>query len=148
MRDYHADNLLWLPEREGVKRVGILDFQDAVVGSPAYDMVSFLEDARRDVDADTVNAVIEQYLSATGQQQESFMAAYALLGAQRNCKIIGIFVRLCVRDGKSNYLSYLPRVWGHLMNDLKHPMLEGMALWMEKNIRPEWRGVITPSSTT
>jgi aminoglycoside/choline kinase family phosphotransferase len=144
LRDYHADNLLWLPQRDSVKAVGLLDFQDAVIGSPAYDVVSFLEDARRDVNSTTVEKVITHYLKATGQNAENFKTAYALLGAQRNCKIIGIFVRLCVRDGKSNYLGYLPRVWGHLMNDLKHPMLSELAGWIEKNIKPEWRGVIEP----
>lgn len=144
LRDYHADNLLWLPDREGAQRVGLLDFQDAVIGAPAYDMVSFLEDARRDVSEGVVKQCIDHYLAATGQERESFMASYALLGVQRNCKIVGIFVRLCVRDGKPNYLSYLPRVWGHLMRDLQHPLLAELRAWMEKHIAPQWRGVITP----
>lgn len=144
MRDYHADNLLWMPERKGTQKVGLLDFQDAVAGSPAYDMVSFLEDARRDVSDATVAATIEQYVNSTGMKKDEFMTSYALLGAQRNCKIVGIFVRLCVRDGKQNYLSFLPRVWRHLQNDLKHPQMKELAAWMDKHIRPEWRGVITP----
>lgn len=143
MRDYHADNLLWIPERKGTQKVGLLDFQDAVAGSPAYDMVSFLEDARRDVSDATVAATIEQYVNSTGMKKDDFMTSYALLGAQRNCKIVGIFVRLCVRDGKQNYLSFLPRVWGHLHNDLKHPQMKELAAWMDKYIKPEWRGVIS-----
>ncbi len=143
MRDYHADNLLWMPEREGTRKVGLLDFQDAVAGSPAYDMVSFLEDARRDVSSATVAAIIEQYVNSTGIRKDDFMTSYALLGAQRNCKIIGIFVRLCVRDGKQNYLSFLPRVWGHLQADLKHPQMKELAQWMDKHIKPQWRGVIS-----
>ena len=127
LRDYHADNLLWLPERTGLQRVGLLDFQDGVIGSPAYDMVSFLEDARRDVSADTVKKTITHYLERTKIPQEDFSAAYALLGAQRNCKIIGIFVRLAVRDGKQQYISYLPRVWAHLEHDLRHPLLAPLA---------------------
>lgn len=144
LRDYHADNLLWLPKRQGNKRVGLLDFQDAVIGSPAYDMVSYLEDARRDVSPEVVQASVKAYLNETGLNRDKFMISYALLGAQRNCKIIGIFVRLCVRDGKQNYLGYLPRVWAHLLHDVSHPALSVLAVWLERHILPEWRGVITP----
>jgi aminoglycoside/choline kinase family phosphotransferase len=143
MRDYHADNLLWLPERQGIKRVGLLDFQDAVIGSPAYDVVSFLEDARRDVSASTVDHVLNHYLQRTGIGKNEFLTAYALLGAQRNCKIIGIFVRLAVRDGKQQYLSYLPRVWRHLEHDMKHPLLEPLREWMDATIKTELRGAIS-----
>lgn len=141
-RDYHADNLLWLPERKGAARVGLLDFQDARLGASAYDMVSFLEDARRDVEEATVSACLAHYLKETGQQEKRFMRDYAVLGAQRNCKIVGIFTRLAVRDGKHHYLKLLPRVWGHLQHDLRHPFLEPVALWMERHIAPEWRGEI------
>jgi aminoglycoside/choline kinase family phosphotransferase len=139
MRDYHADNLLWLGERAGLKRVGLLDFQDAVIGSPAYDMVSFLEDARRDVTSKTVQNLISHYIQNTGVSKDNFMTAYAILGAQRNCKIIGIFARLAVRDNKKNYLSYLPRVWKHLEQDLQHPDLKPLRNWMDRIIKPEWR---------
>lgn len=144
LRDYHADNLLWLPQREGIKAVGLLDFQDGVIGSPAYDMVSFLEDARRDVAPATVERVLAYYLERTGMAAEDFATAYALLGAQRNCKIVGIFVRLAVRDGKRNYLSYLPRVWGHLQRDLLHPALQPLKQWIDEVVEPAWRGAITP----
>jgi aminoglycoside/choline kinase family phosphotransferase len=146
LRDYHADNLIWLPERKGAKRVGLLDFQDAVVGSPAYDMVSFLEDARRDVETSTVIHVLQYYLEHTHLPAEDFMAAYALLGAQRNCKIIGIFTRLAVRDGKHQYLSCLPRVWRHLERDLSHPLLKPLQDWMEKRIPVQARGIIDVGS--
>jgi len=146
MRDYHADNLLWLPARVGIKCVGLLDFQDAVVGSPAYDMVSFLEDARRDVKPETVAKVIDRYLESTAIPRADFMAAYALLGAQRNCKIIGIFVRLALRDGKQHYLSYLPRVWAHLEHDLNHPLLAPLKVWMDKIVKPEWRNPVILSN--
>jgi N-acetylmuramate 1-kinase len=141
LRDYHADNLLWLPERTGVQRVGLLDFQDAVIGSSAYDVVSFLEDARRDVSEHTVQCVLDYYLQKTKQERDAFMASYALLGAQRNCKIIGIFVRLAVRDKKPQYLSFLPRVWRHLQRDLQHPLLADLGAWCDANIPQGWRGV-------
>lgn len=141
-RDYHADNLMWLPQREGVQRVGLLDFQDAVVGDAAYDMVSLLEDARRDVPPALAQAMIDHYLSQTHVPRRLFEANYAVLGAQRNCKIIGIFVRLCVRDGKRHYLQYLPRVWAHLERDLSHPALTALRQWMEHHAGREFRGVI------
>jgi len=140
LRDYHADNLLWLPEREAIKRVGLLDFQDAVIGSPAYDMVSFLEDARRDVNVAARDRVLSYYLESTRIAEADFRASYALLGAQRNCKIIGIFTRLAVRDGKRHYLSYLPRVWRHLEHDLQHPLLASLRQWMDRHIMPVLRG--------
>ena len=142
LRDYHADNLLWLPDRHGVKRVGQLDFQDALIGHGAYDLVSLLEDARRDVRVETVEACIAHYLRETGVSAEGFHHAYALLGAQRNAKIIGIFVRLGVRDGKAHYTNYLPRVWQHFHHDLAHPALADVRAWVAKHIKPEWQGAI------
>ncbi|MEO0426846.1 MAG: phosphotransferase [Pseudomonadota bacterium] len=121
LRDYHAENLLWLPERAGCARVGLLDYQDALLGHPAYDLVSLLEDARRDTTPELREAMIARYLErrgATGDEAESFRAAYATLGAQRNLKIVGIFARLCLRDGKPRYLELIPRVWAHLERDL------------------------------
>lgn len=133
LRDYHADNLMWLPERKGVKKVGLLDFQDAVIGSPAYDMVSLLEDARRDVQAETVSLMINRYLAAVPSiNRKNFLAAYAILGAQRNCKIVGIFSRLSARDGNPAYLKLLPRVWQHIMHDIQHPLLQPLKKWFER----------------
>lgn len=122
-RDYHAENLLWLPHRSGVARVGLLDFQDAMAGHPAYDLVSLLEDARRDVPAPLQDAMIMRYLALTGLPEVPFRAAYAALGAQRNLRILGVFARLCIRDGKPQYTDLIPRVWGHLQRDLTHPAL-------------------------
>jgi aminoglycoside/choline kinase family phosphotransferase len=140
LRDYHADNLLWLPKRRGLARVGLLDFQDAVVGSIAYDLVSLLEDARRDLRPETVTCSLARYLAARPEiDAEGFTAAYALLGAQRNAKIIGIFTRLCVRDQKPGYLDYLPRVWRHLEHDLAHPALAPIKEWIDREIPPERR---------
>ncbi len=148
LRDYHADNLLWMPEREGVARVGLLDFQDAVMGSPAYDLVSFIEDARRDVAPETAMTAINHYIQQMQWESDSFMALYALLGAQRNCKIIGIFTRLAVRDNKHNYLNLLPRVWKHLENDMEHPIIRPLRAWMDEALPlTELRGIPSLETT-
>lgn len=135
-RDYHADNLLWLADRKGHRAVGMLDYQDALWGDPAYDLVSLLEDARRDVKPGTVKRCL-------AGMSGDFATRYAVLGAQRNAKIIGIFTRLCVRDGKANYLSYLPRVWGHFLHDLQHPALASIARFVDTHVPKEWRGAFT-----
>ncbi len=134
LRDYHAENLLWLPGRQGIARVGLLDFQDALAGHPAYDLVSLLEDARRDTSAELRAAMLARYLDATGLPRDGFLAACAALGAQRNLKIIGIFARLCRRDGKRDYLPLVPRVWGHLVNDLSHPLLAALRDWVLRHV--------------
>lgn len=126
LRDYHAENLLWLADRDGIARVGLLDFQDALAGHPAYDLVSLLEDARRDTSADLRETMLRRYIKATGVDPQSFRLAYATLGAQRNLKIIGIFARLWLRDGKPAYLDLMPRVWAHLQHDLAHPELAAL----------------------
>lgn len=126
LRDYHAENLIWLPDRDGVARVGLLDFQDAMLGHPAYDLVSLLEDARRDVAPALQDRMRARYVAATGADGAAFARAYALVGAQRNLRILGVFVRLCRRDGKPGYLPLLPRVWTNLMADLDHPALSGL----------------------
>jgi len=147
-RDYHADNLMWLPERESHKRVGLLDFQDGVYGDAAYDLVSLLEDARRDVPQTLANAMLNRYIAMLGIDRDRFLTAYAVLGAQRNCKIVGIFSRLAARDGKLSYLQFLPRVWRHLEHDLEHPLLAPLKNWMNKYIPTDKRGVITISANT
>lgn len=141
-RDYHADNLMWLPERRGSARVGLLDFQDGVYGDAAYDVVSLLEDARRDVPQPLADAMIARYIAASGVDPQQFRAAYAVLGAQRNCKIIGIFSRLAARDGKLHYLHMLPRVWRHLEHDVTHPQLVELQHWLDRYVSEEARGVI------
>jgi len=140
LRDYHADNLMWLSDRNGVQNVGLLDFQDAVIGSPVYDIVSLLEDARRDVKKETVDACIEYYLNARKSiDADDFKRVYAILGAQRNCKIVGIFTRLALRDNKPRYLDYLSRVWGHVNHDLEHPCLAKLKVWMDECIPQQYR---------
>ncbi len=123
LRDYHAENLIWLPERAGLARVGLLDFQLAQMGQPAYDLVSLLQDARRDVGLDTEAGLVRHFASVTGQDADRFCAAYATVGAQRALRILGIFARLCLVAGKPAYVRLMPRVWDQLQRNLAHPAL-------------------------
>lgn len=122
-RDYHAENLLWLPDREGVARVGLLDFQDAMAGHRAYDLVSLLQDARRDVSPELEIEMLDRYVTSSEQSRDTFDAAYHLLGAQRNLRIIGVFARLSMHFAKPHYVDFIPRVWDYLLRDLDHPAL-------------------------
>ena len=139
LRDFHAGNLMWLPARgegsdgRGFRRVGLLDFQDARAGPAAYDLVSLLQDARRDLRSGLEAAMIARYLRASPDlDNEAFRAAYAILGAQRAVRIVGVFHRLARRDGKPAYLAHLPRVWGHLDGNLAHPALAPVRAWFER----------------
>ena len=140
LRDFHAGNLMWLPVRgdagcgtPGLRRVGLLDFQDARAGPAAYDLVSLLQDARRDLGAGLEAAMVARYLDgASGIDAVAFRAAYAILGAQRAVRIVGVFHRLARRDGKPAYLAYLPRVWGHLDANLAHPALAPVRAWFDR----------------
>lgn len=123
LRDYHAENLIWLPERSQLARVGLLDFQDAMRGSAAYDVASLLGDARRDVGAGLARRMSERYATRTGREPAAFSAELAAVGAQRNLRIIGVFSRLCIRDAKPHYVDLIPRVWRMLERDLAHPEL-------------------------
>jgi len=120
LRDYHADNLMLLENKIGVRSVGLLDFQDAVIGVGAYDLVSLLEDARRDVDAQLQEKMLQHYFKKSNCNQEQFWLDYQILSLQRNIKIIGIFSRLAFRDNKTNYLNFLPRVFGYVNSRLKN----------------------------
>lgn len=138
-RDYHAQNLLWLPQREGVARAGMIDFQDAVAGARSYDLVSLLEDARRDVSPDLAEAMTQRYLQQARQSgqpvdEDALRMEMAIMAAQRNAKIVGIFSRLNTRDGKPRYLGYIPRVWGYLERDLQHPALHSLKAWYDTHI--------------
>ena len=135
LRDYHAENLM-LIDGAGI---GLLDFQDALVGHPAYDLVSLLQDARRDVEPEIEAAMLARYRERTGAGP-AFDAAYHVLGAQRNAKIIGIFTRLWRRDGKPRYPALCPRVWAYLDRDLTHPALSPVAAWFDANIPRDRRG--------
>lgn len=125
LRDYHAENLLWLPSRPGLAQVGLLDFQLAQMGQPGYDLVSLMQDARRDVSVETESTMVRRFVNATGATD--FSASYAVLGAQRALRILGIFARLCLIGGKPGYLPLMPRVWGHLQRNLQHPALAAFA---------------------
>ncbi|WP_354307779.1 aminoglycoside phosphotransferase family protein [Sphingomonas trueperi] len=136
LRDYHAENLMLI---EGGEGLGLLDFQDALAGHPAYDLVSLLQDARRDVPQATEATMLARYHDATGAG-EAFDIAYHVLGAQRNAKILGIFTRLWKRDGKPRYPALCPRVWAYLERDLAHPALKPVADWFAANVPAEKRG--------
>jgi N-acetylmuramate 1-kinase len=139
LRDYHSPNLLWLAGRAGIAKVGVLDFQDCVLGHPAYDVVSLLQDARVDVPQDTELKLLAHYArlrrdADPGFDAAGFARAYALLGAQRATKILGIFARLDERDHKPQYLAHLPRVERYLAADLTHPALAELKLWYEEHL--------------
>ena len=138
LRDYHAENIMLVEGRSGIAHFGLLDFQDALAGHPAYDLASVLEDARRDVPLEIEHAMIDRYVAATGQG-EAFERAYWALAAQRNTRILGVFTRLWKRDGKPGYRRFQPRMWGLLERDLAHPNLGPVRNWFDSNITPELR---------
>jgi aminoglycoside/choline kinase family phosphotransferase len=136
-RDYHADNLMVLPGR---RELGLLDFQDALAGHPAYDLVSLLQDARRDVAPELEEDMLNRFIAAADiADRDRFRAHYEVLGAQRNTKILGIFTRLWKRDGKPVYLPHQPRVWNYLERNLRHPALAPVRAWFDANVPAEKR---------
>ncbi len=142
LRDFHVDNLMRLSARTGIAACGLLDFQDAVAGPLTYDLMSLLEDARRDIDPALVAAMKDRYLAARpGLARRAFEASWAVLAAQRHAKVIGIFTRLCRRDGKPIYLQHVPRVWRLLEAAVEHPALAEMKTWLNRVIPAERRGV-------
>jgi hypothetical protein len=145
LRDFHVDNLMRLPQRSGIAACGLLDFQDAVAGPVTYDLMSLMEDARRDIDPVLIAAMRRRYLAAfPALDADAFDASWAVLAAQRHAKVIGIFTRLCRRDGKPIYLPHIPRVWRLLEAALSHPSLVGIRTWFDKNIPKDKRGVPLP----
>ncbi len=144
LRDYHSPNLMWLPERRGGARAGLLDFQDALRGPLAYDLVSLLQDARVDVPQELENTLFSEYCTArkasdAAFDKEAFSFAYAALGAQRNTKILGIFARLAKRDAKPQYLKHIPRIWRYAERSLAHPELGGLRAWYDRHLPPDIR---------
>lgn len=138
LRDYHSPNLMWMPKRDGIARIGVLDFQDAMAGPWAYDLVSLLQDARLDVPAALESDLFARYCDRVAAiepdfDRTSFAHAYAALGAQRNTKILGIFARLARRDGKPAYLQHMPRIWRYLARDLAHPSLAPLQVWYDRH---------------
>jgi N-acetylmuramate 1-kinase len=138
LRDYHAENIMLIDGGAGTARYGLLDFQDALSGHPAYDLVSMLEDARRDVTPSVERAMLDHYVATTGAGPE-FESAYWVLGAQRNTRILGVFSRLWKRDDKPRYRSFQPRMWGLLERDLEHGALAPLKDWFDANVPPEKR---------
>jgi N-acetylmuramate 1-kinase len=138
MRDYHSPNLIWAPQHVGLKRIGIIDSQDAVLGHPAYDLASLLQDARIDIPFEFADRLYGHYVSLRHKagkfDEASFARAFAILGAQRATKILGIFARLNMRDGKPHYLQHMPRVSRYLRRNLEHPALAELKQWYERHL--------------
>jgi len=142
LRDYHVDNLILLPDRDGIAACGLLDFQDAVLGSSAYDLMSLLEDARRDVSNELKQDLLRRYMQAVQlPDRQGFKEAFTILAAQRHAKVIGIFTRLWRRDGKRAYLAHIPRVWRLLEHALTAPPLKPVAQWMDRYLPSSLRSV-------
>lgn len=147
IRDYHSPNLLWLPERAGLQRVGVIDFQDALNEHASFDLVSLLQDARVDVPPALEDDLFAYYCGLAhaaepGFDQEGFAAAYADFGAQRNTRLVGLWARLLVRDGKPHYLQHLPRTWGYLDRNLQCRHLAPLKAWYERNFPPHERRLL------
>nr|WP_240609444.1 phosphotransferase [Phenylobacterium deserti] len=139
-RDYHAENLIWLPEREGCARVGLLDFQDALKAHPAWDMSMLLHDARRDVSPEREAAALRRYFELKPDlDREQFLADYHALGALNVLRILGIFARLVTRDSKPRYAAFMPRLWGYLDRCLADPQMAGLKDWMDRYVPQEAR---------
>jgi hypothetical protein len=138
LRDYHAENIMLVEGRKGISHFGLLDFQDALAGHPAYDLASVLEDARRDVSPEIERSMVDRYIAATGHG-EAFERAYWVLAAQRNTRILGVFTRLWKRDNKPGYRRFQPRMWGLLERDLSEPHLKPVRDWFDANIALEHR---------
>lgn len=139
-RDYHAENLIWLPDRSGPARVGMIDFQDAVRAHPSWDLHSLLQDARRDVSPALEQAALDHYFALRpGVDRQEFMRDYAGLAALNEARILGIFARLIVRDGKPRYAAFMPRMWAHLARNLEQPGLEPVAGWFARHVPMEAR---------
>lgn len=127
LRDFHAENLIWLPERPGLQKVGLLDFQDAMAGPVGYDLVSLIHDARRDVPRDLADRLVARFTAEAGLEPEQFAATRAVLCAQRNLRILGVFARLSRQHGKTGYIDLMPRVWAHLMQAVQHRVMRPLA---------------------
>ncbi len=139
LRDFHSPNLIWLPDRKGYRRVGLLDFQDAVIGPTGYDVASLLQDARVDVPDPLAQELFDRYVARRSEVDASFdpagfAAIYAVMAAQRATKVLGIFARLDRRDGKPQYLRHMPRVWRYLQRALRHPSLADLSAWYKDNV--------------
>jgi hypothetical protein len=145
LRDFHVDNLMYLSDRAGLAACGLLDFQDAVAGPLTYDLMSLVEDARRDVDPARAARLRRRYLEGMpAVDAETFARSWAILAAQRHAKVLGIFTRLCRRDGKPGYLPHIPRLWRLLEAAVEHPDLAVLKDWLDHTVPKEYRGVPQP----
>ncbi|HHL22706.1 MAG TPA: aminoglycoside phosphotransferase [Aliiroseovarius sp.] len=142
LRDFHAGNLIWLPRRRGVQRVGLLDFQDAFAGHPAYDLVSLLRDARRDVALPLAARIMRHFIARSGMRAEEFTRAASVLAVQRNLRILGVFCRLARQGGKPAYVDLIPRVWQHLQRDLDHAAFAGLSDRLRASLPPPSPGLL------
>jgi aminoglycoside/choline kinase family phosphotransferase len=141
LRDFHSPNLIWLDERSGTAKVGVIDFQDAVLGPAAYDLVSLLQDARIDIPEQLELTLLTRYIKARHATDNTFDPAgfaesYAIMSAQRNTRLLGTFARLNRRDGKPQYLRHQPRIWTYLTRSLAHPVLSGLRGWYDTQVPP------------
>lgn len=136
-RDYHAENLIWLPQRTGHRRVGMIDFQDAVLAHPVWDLHSLLQDARRDVPPELETLAFDHYCEVMGVDREAYRRDYAALAALNEARILGVFARLIARDGKPRYRQFMPRMWAHLHANLQQPGLEAARRWFERYVPEE-----------
>lgn len=145
LRDYHVDNIMLLPEREGIAACGLLDFQDAVTGPASYDLVSLLQDCRRDIPESVISLTMERYFAAMPEigDREAFLRSYRVLGAQRHFKVLGIFARQTVLYGKHGYLVHMPRLWRLALENLSDEALAPVREWIEKHV-PETHRVTPP----
>jgi aminoglycoside/choline kinase family phosphotransferase len=139
-RDYHAENLVWLPDRQGPARVGLLDFQDALKAHPAWDMSMLLHDARKDVSSDIEARSLARYFHLKPEMDRAgFLADFHALGALNVVRILGIFARLVTRDAKPRYAAFMPRLWGYLDRCLADPQMGALKAWMDTHVPTESR---------
>ncbi|MDP2117409.1 MAG: phosphotransferase, partial [Brevundimonas sp.] len=139
-RDYHAENLIWLPDRADHRRVGLIDFQDAVLAHPVWDLHSLLQDARRDVPPELEAVALAHYFDIMQVDREVYRRDYAALAALNEARILGVFARLIARDGKPRYRAFMPRMWTHLNANLKQPGLEAVSAWFDRHVPAGLRG--------
>ncbi len=130
LRDFHLENMMYLEKRESISKIGLLDFQDALIGSPVYDLVSVLEDARYEVSRDNALKLIDYYAEKKSLNKESVLINYHILGAQRNCRILGVFARKFMKENNDYYLKFMPRVEKYLEYDFSHPILADIKNWL------------------
>jgi len=137
LRDFHVDNLVLQHSRSGLRQVGLLDFQDAVLGQSSYDLISLIEDVRRPISSELKTSLIKYFIDATGYNSEQLDNEMAFYSVQRNLKILGIFCRLSIRDQKSQYMKFNDNAWQFINNNLKNPLMIDIYKWLKLNLPNE-----------